>query len=171
MSAYSLVLVIGFISLVVLVFYVAFYFGRIVLHKKLSVSSKERRVVFILIISFTSALLFYAVEKRQCFNNYNHLVMRDETQVYINGALIGHDDKATFLRDLRHMHGFKYQAGSAPTESFSVVLVRGDKKCGLILRRDSLNNNIYWVYLSEVPFNSKIGFVHVQQLDQLSQSH
>lgn len=114
--------------------------------------------IALIVISLSAA----NVMKRMVLAEAESILASPKSEVRINGQLL--DQKASFTKDFLDRKTVK-QSGSAPEEAIDIKISDGSRELDLTFKRDSRNENLYWVYYPEYKFFASLTFVETQLIE------
>ncbi|MEE9343276.1 MAG: hypothetical protein V3V12_06580 [Gammaproteobacteria bacterium] len=97
------------------------------------------------------------------------LVSNDDLEIVINGKELSPGNRKIFKNDFLNIYTSKKRSGSSPEKGISVFLRGGGNDFIFNFRRDSRDEDLYWVYYPKSnPMNLLVGYVETDILLQRS---
>jgi len=128
--------------------------------KRLNVSTFGRAAFIFMAVVFIGVLLTEKYRTHYVLDKFQSLLDASNAKVKIGGSEI---DRSRFAHDFSDLTKIK-QSGSSPTKSFYVTISTSRGSIDMLLRRDSRDNNLYWVFYPGLPYKGNLGYVETDLL-------
>jgi len=151
-----LLLVLFFIALFLfgkLVFFLLFHNHDLNIRKYIYYCSGI--IIFIVVSAFLSmTFLSYA------FDSSLKIMVEESSHVYVDSVLLERKNSEDLVSRIIDRDSIK-MSGSRPTISILVVLQGASRRLEFLLRRDSRDQDVYWVFLVDAPYSGSLGYVEI----------